>query len=205
MIELNKIYNEPCLETLSKMENGRFKKGQHWRLPKPHWEKEWLYVAYIVEKRTIPELATLCGCTDSNITYWIKKHNIPFRSVSETRKFKYWGLEGEKNGMYNRRKNENPNWRGGLTPERQSLCLTKEWKLIVQIVFKRDEYKCKKCGCHKTQLHVHHIVPFSVKELRLEINNLILLCKNCHSWVHSKKNVNKQMILTHEQFKEIKR
>ena len=31
-------------------QNTEFKKGQHWRTPKPHWQKDWLFNEYIVNK-----------------------------------------------------------------------------------------------------------------------------------------------------------
>jgi len=44
----------------------------------------------------------------------------------------------------------------------------------------RDNYTCQKCGCKK-YLQVHHINNFkNFKEQRLDINNGITLCKECH-------------------------
>ena len=34
--------------------NTEFKKGQHWREPKPYWEKEWLYNELGYESSVIP-------------------------------------------------------------------------------------------------------------------------------------------------------
>lgn len=42
--------------------------------------------------------------------------------------------------------------------------------------------------------HIHHIVSFKNKELRTNINNLVLLCDECHHWVHSNNNVAHEFI-----------
>lgn len=95
-----------------------------------------------------------------------------------------------------------PSYKGGLTPDRQSFYSTIEWSDVVKKVWERDKAICQKCGKnHNTEknrgnFHIHHIVSFQVKEKRAELNNLILLCKHCHRWVHSKKNINKILIKT---------
>lgn len=178
--------------------NTQFKKGEHaYREKQNHWDKEWLYQKYWVERLSTPELAKLCGCTNANIRYWMVKHNIAARNVSEARKIKHWGLSGEANGMFGKKGKENPSWKGGVTPERQSFYMSEEWKNTAQVIFKRDNYKCTRCDQHhdkNNDLHIHHIVSFANKELRCEENNLILLCKKCHNWVHSNKNINKDFI-----------
>ena len=103
----------------------------------------------------------------------------------------YWrGVTGDKH----------PSFKGGLTPERQSVYSSREWVDAVKIVWVRDNATCQCCGKHRNteknrvSFHVHHIVSFQVKELQTEPSNLVLLCKDCHKFVHSKKNVNKQFI-----------
>lgn len=97
-----------------------------------------------------------------------------------------------------------PSWKGGLTPERQSFYSSEIWSNVVKEVWKRDNAFCQNCGKHhNTELnrgnfHIHHIVSFQVKELRSELSNLVLLCKDCHLWVHSKKNINNKFIKNHD-------
>ncbi len=96
------------------------------------------------------------------------------------------------------------NWKGGITPERQTFYRSEEWKEAVKAVWKRDDAVCQRCGLdHRTidrkkahKFHIHHIADFSVKELRCRLSNLVLLCHTCHMWVHSKKNTNGDYLKT---------
>ena len=95
------------------------------------------------------------------------------------------GLKGDKS----------PLWRGGITPLRQKIKSTKEWKEWIKAIMKRDGYQCVQCGEKNNQLHVDHIKPYSIirresnittveqaiecKEL-WDINNGQVLCLECH-------------------------
>ena len=62
---------------------------------------------------------------------------------------------------------------------------TPEYKLWRLAVYKRDEFKCKKCGLKMNwkgkQLNAHHIRPWAdYPVLRYDINNGITLCYKCH-------------------------
>jgi 5-methylcytosine-specific restriction protein A len=101
-------------------------------------------------------------------------------------------LRGKGNGMYHRRGPQNPNWKGGGTPERQRIYASTEWRETVRSVYARDNYLCQRCGdghTSKNKLHAHHIFGWTeFPELRLSLSNLVTLCDGCHCWVHSKKN-----------------
>lgn len=97
----------------------------------------------------------------------------------------------------NERGANNRAWLGGVTAERQSHQKSEEWKKVVHLVWKRDQQVCQKCGAgrkSKKQFHIHHLISFKIKELRSDINNLILLCNDCHRFVHSRKNINKEFL-----------
>ena len=111
-----------------------FKPGQHWRPRKPHWDRDWLHREYIDNERSSSEIADEVGCKPNNIHFWLKKHGIPRRSVSEARKLKHWGAEGEANPMYGRNGSDHPNWKGGITPERQRVYSSREWADAVRTV-----------------------------------------------------------------------
>jgi hypothetical protein len=167
-----------------------FKKGEHWRSRKPFWDREWLLNEYITLNKPASQIADEQGCKENNILYWLNKHNIPCRDMKEIRKRKYWGLKGEQNGMYNKKGSINPNWKGGFTPERQAFYSSLEWKRCIPAVWKRDNATCRNCKTkdNTKTFAIHHIVSFAVKEKRADIDNLILLCRKCHCWVHSKQN-----------------
>lgn len=78
-----------------------------------------------------------------------------------------------------------PNWRGGISSERDSFNSSKkarEWRLEV---FKRDGYTCMICGQLGGNLNAHHIKQFSThKHLRHDVDNGITLCYKCHKDIH---------------------
>lgn len=168
-----------------------FKKGRHWRHPKPYWQRDWLLEEYATKGRSATEIAAEFGCHENNILYFLHKHEIHVRSISEARQIKRWGLSGPANGMYGKTGASNPNWRGGCSPERQALYSSREWAVAVKHVWQRDQAMCQRCGMPargRGKFHIHHIVPFSVEESRTNVENLMLLCPDCHFWVHSKDN-----------------
>lgn len=61
----------------------------------------------------------------------------------------------------------------------------KEWR---KDVFERDKYKCVCCGTNttrKNRLVAHHILNhYKYPELRIEVNNGITLCSQCHREFH---------------------
>lgn len=65
---------------------------------------------------------------------------------------------------------------------------TRAWQSLSQYVYERDEGKCQRCGIFVfgRRAHRHHIVPIRVDPtLRLEPNNIILLCPKCHEIVEN--------------------
>lgn len=61
-----------------------------------------------------------------------------------------------------------------------------EWRTAV---FERDGYRCAICGEVGGRLNAHHIKPFArYPDLRLDVDNGITLCEECHKEVHRKKD-----------------
>lgn len=121
--------------------------------------------------------------------------------ISNTRKSRtYESLSGDKNSMFGVRGELSPNWKGGLTPLRQKIYSTDEWKNVRKLIFERDNYSCVMCNKYMSSikrgnrkicnLAIHHIKPFSDDITKAcEEDNLVLLCHECHTWVHSKNNL----------------
>ena len=80
-------------------------------------------------------------------------------------------------------------FRKGKAPE------YKEWSLLCEIVSERDNYTCVNCGCsNNVKFVVHHKKPL-VFGGDNSLENLELLCSQCHSDKHSElydKFINKE-------------
>jgi len=166
---------------------GQFLKGHHWRDKKPYWDKKWLTSEYVKNFKSAAQIAKEQGCKENNILYFLNKHGIKTRSMVDIRNKKYWGLSGDKNGMYGKLGKLNPNWDGGHSPERQSKYARAAWKSLAKSILLRDDYTCQRCGL-KNKLVVHHIKKWSrYPELRFEPTNLLTVCEVCHRKIHSRR------------------
>lgn len=75
------------------------------------------------------------------------------------------------------------NWQGGISKEndRRDSNDYKQWR---KEVYKRDNYRCTKCGS-KEKLNAHHILSWKdYPEKRYDIDNGITLCQKCHIQFH---------------------
>lgn len=193
------------------MDDGRFKKGehrgqatefkpgQHWRTHKPYWDRDWLDHQYTTLGQSAEDIAKVFGIQDSAIDYWLRKHNIQRRTMADVRKHKHWVVSGPANGMFGKNGPLNPNWKGGISPERAAFYSSSEWKKVKRAVWKRDQRTCQCCGlvydwCAGTRFAIHHIVSFQNVSLRCVLTNLVLLCRDCHRWVHSNDNTTQLFI-----------
>lgn len=190
----------------------QFKQGQHWRKPKRFWEYNYLFTEYILNKKSTGDIAKENNCTESNILFWLKKNKINRRDRKSIREVKNWGAKGELNAMFGRKGKDAPNWKGGGSPDRQTFYSSQEWKIVSKRIWVKFGTCCKRCSKkggrintknEKGRYQIHHLVSFSIKELRAEEQNLIVLCKKCHNWVHSKQNINKEFILTKQQYGDL--
>jgi len=172
----------------------------------PFHEKAWLEREYSQKKRPARDIAKDCGVTENNVLFFLRKHGITSRTMEQIRAEKYWGASGPANPMFGRRGGKNPNWKGGVTPERQAFYLSPEWKHASQVVWKRDMASCRRCGLKAApgvEMHIHHRVSFAYSPVRAAPSNLLLLCNTCHDWVHSKKNGDKDWIEAVPEFKPV--
>lgn len=95
-------------------------------------------------------------------------------------------IQGHLNGMANRKGALSPMWKGGHTPFRLKVYTTFQWRRIDRFVRKRDVV-CRRCGASNPLLAVHHVKGFD-GTVNVKTDDLVLLCKTCHDWVHSRKN-----------------
>jgi transposase len=157
----------------------------------PFHDRAWLEHEYLEAKRSARDIAEGCGVTENNVLFFLHKHGIATRTMEHIRAEKYWGAVGPENPMFGRCGSKNPNWKGGVTPERQAFYLSEEWKQVCQRVWRRDKATCQCCGLIAAagiEMHIHHRVTFAYQPLRAELSNLVLLCETCHEWVHSNEN-----------------
>lgn len=163
---------------------GEFKKGA---IPDNyiHIEKELLESLYLGNQYSVTKIAKLLNISIFPICDKLMKYGIPIRSHSESMEI----IKDERSG-----KNAS-NWKGGVTPlqklERNSIKF-KKWR---EGVFKRDNWTCQYCHDysrkgHGIKLNAHHIKAFAdYPTERLNINNGITLCEDCHMYIHHRFNV----------------
>ncbi len=71
------------------------------------------------------------------------------------------------------------------TPEQAAFRRSPEYQEWRVIVLERDKYTCQHCEQTGGRLVVHHVKTFKMNpELRLEPDNGIVLCNNCHEKLH---------------------
>ena len=89
--------------------------------------------------------------------------------------------------QHKRRQRKQPAWQSKY----KSFYNSQDWKDLRDYVYERDGGCCNKCGkfIHGRKAHVHHIVPVRVNpKLKLDPNNVVLLCNVCHPIVEDETN-----------------
>ena len=72
------------------------------------------------------------------------------------------------------------NWRGGIAEDRSSIRITPEYRAWRTAVFRRDGFRCVKCGSHD-RIEADHILRWrDHPKLRYEIENGQTLCHDHH-------------------------
>jgi hypothetical protein len=86
--------------------------------------------------------------------------------IEKIRKSSIGRNQGEKNG----------NWRNGAS---KNLYRGENWKHIKTMIYRRDNYKCTKCGS-TYKIQCHHIIPWRISH-DSSPKNLTTLCRPCHT------------------------
>ena len=79
---------------------------------------------------------------------------------------------------HKRRKKDKP-----VYSKNKSFYKTQGWKDLTSFVYQRDKGCCQRCGkfVFGKQAHHHHIVPIQIDpSLKLDPDNVTLLCNKCH-------------------------
>jgi len=157
----------------------------HYRPKKLYHDEDWLREQYFTINRTIAEIADEFGVCTTAILKAMRKAGISRRNASEA----HIGRQVGEN---------NPAWKGGVAPERQRLYKNGHWLEFCAEIYARDNYTCQRCGAPKKEpksLHAHHLKPWGDEPaLRFEKSNMVTLCRDCHEWVHSKANTNREFL-----------
>jgi len=89
----------------------------------------------------------------------------------------------------------NPFWKGGITPLRRRIYVSSEYKKWRKLVFERDNYTCQWCGQKGSYLEAHHLTAFNIVlqensidtidqamncQALWDVDNGLTLCKKCH-------------------------
>ncbi len=185
--------------------------------------RDWLIRQYITLGVSANAIARDIGRDPKRVWEWIVDYGIPtrkrghdtrqlfkngpgFKGKKHTEEFKQKKreerlLDGHvpylKNGIH-WLKHEgaiSPNWKGGITPERQAFYSSLEWRSVAAKVRKRDGGKCVRCGVHiKGKMDIHHIHGFAIREQRAVLENLVTVCEPCHMWIHGPKNTKEEYL-----------
>ena len=153
--------------------------------PKFNIEREWLVRQYHANHLSASEIAGLVGCSGSTIERWMKKYNIPFRSLSEGKKLKW--SQPDSLSCYEARDfwgSNNPNWREGKSFEPYPVAFNRRFK---QMIRERDSCQC--AICRLSGRDVHHINY--IKEDTMP-ENCITLCASCHGVTNGNRKYWKQ-------------
>lgn len=118
-----------------------------------------------------------------------KKQSEKMKGKPSFTKGKTWKIKHRKYSPKTVGEN-NPNWKGGITPLHTKISNSPEYKEWRLVVYRRDNWTCVFCGVKCTGakanrgeviIHADHIKPFAEHpELRFDIDNGRTLCDKCH-------------------------
>lgn len=134
---------------------------------------EWVREKYVEEKMNITAIAELCDVTRGCVSDWMDIHGIESR-----------GAVGEYAG----------NWKEGPQLKRD---YGSKWYRFAEKTRERDSHKCQRCGIAQSEykaergiaLDVHHVKPvdtFRHPRKAHTLDNLVTLCRPCHTTVEKK-------------------
>ena len=181
-----KVYcSEDCRNTVSHIPWNRGKRGLPANRPRNGETKPCLCCGnlfYVSACRLLT--AHYCSRTCYLKTRWDETHqetricvvcNTPFHVFTSAHQVTCLELTCQREQRSRLHRGENSQfWRGGKTSPYNG-----EWRSIRRQVYERDGYKCVLCdGIDRIQCH--HIIPYRYSHSHA-LENLITLCRSCHS------------------------
>ena len=169
-------------------------------------DKEWLK-SKRDEMLTEKEIAELAGCSAATIHKWIRVHSLTLspeeakaRAVANMNRLHggVWNKDKfgystslvvsdeHKEKIRNARSGSKSNWwKGGVDRSWRQQVWDFTSKHKKELLIKAD-YTCSMCRFRGGKLEIHHIVPVSVdKEKAFDLNNLAVVCEECHDKTHN--------------------
>lgn len=164
--------------------------------PRPYTERDWLYRKYVMEGKSMYEIADEVDRTDMTIRRWLDRHGIERRSMSDSAKLRWEKRsEAEKEREVEKIVGylEENNWHNGesnpnyIDGRGQGRSYGPEWPKARKKAIERDGGECVSCGS-RSGLHVHHHIPVRMFEESdrhtvgdaHQLWNLTTLCNSCH-------------------------
>jgi hypothetical protein len=137
------------------------------------------------------------NCINCNKSFWRKPYEIKrgHNKFCSIQCYQFWQKGKRKISGFTLnplKKENNPNWKGGITPNHILERNSNEYKQWRDNVFARDNYTCQSCNSRcgngfNVILHAHHIKKFSEHpKLRFDTDNGKTLCMDCHHLEHTK-------------------
>jgi len=141
----------------------------------PFHDKDTVITEYIENGNSMNDLANMWETSTKIIHHWLNNHGIEYRHPK---------CSGEDHGMWGRRGEDSPNWKGGT-----SKTYGPNWKRQRKKALERDNHTCQSCSTTDDTLHVHHRVR--KEKFRNQggdewwkdankLSNLVTLCPTCH-------------------------
>ena len=64
---------------------------------------------------------------------------------------------------------------------------SKKWQTIRKLKLEQENYKCAFCKCKRKKLHIHHLTYTHLYNEGKHLDDLVVLCENCHNKLHKTK------------------
>lgn len=160
-------------------------------------DKQWLE-AQLAQGLYVNEMAELAECSIESIKKWVYKHGLKLNKRKRGTR-NPWNKENggyklrlseealekrrQNSRKYTKRGKDSHFWKGGVSSERTKIGA---WtRQIAPQVHKKYNYICQRCGVRGGKLDAHHLVPvYADESLGYEFENLVSLCKSCHTHIH---------------------